>query len=305
MKIRTKSAILFLGLSLVPLLVIGKFAYENGKEAIKKNLGLAFQQLAHTQIENVENNMEEVHKSVERWSKMSIMQEVVIGDMDATIQSFLLDVKKETKNFTHISVMNSEGAVIASTLPEMLGKDFRAARADKPRVDDVHYSGISGEWEMTFVFPIKAEFAQDRTIGSLMAGWNAAALSRMVRLSTEGETEEEVKGDEDRAIVAGILWKRLELGIPLQVDATLIYINGHNGTPPTNQDKIIVSPYNTYQYKGLPRGPIANPGISAIRAAVYPKTSSYLYYLSSKNGETIFSKTLEEHNRAKTEHLPR
>src|SRR3989338_5382378 len=134
MKIRTKSAILFLGLSLVPLLVIGKFAYENGKEAIKKNLGLAFQQLAHTQIENVENNMEEVHKSVERWSKMSIMQEVVIGDMDATIQSFLLDVKKETKNFTHISVMNSEGTVIASTRPEMLGKDFRAAgRGAEPR----------------------------------------------------------------------------------------------------------------------------------------------------------------------------
>ncbi|HCI44533.1 MAG TPA: hypothetical protein DE315_03240 [Candidatus Omnitrophica bacterium] len=195
MKIRTKSILLFLGLSLIPLIGMGKFAYENGRQAIKQNLGLAFQQLAHTQIENVENNMEEVRKSVERWSKMSIMQEVVIGDMDATIQSFLLDVKKENKNFTHISVMNSEGTVIASTLPEMLGKNFRAARADKPRVDDVHYSDISGEWEVTFSFPIEAQFTQDQIIGSFMAGWNAATLSRMVHLSAGGGTEQEGKNN--------------------------------------------------------------------------------------------------------------
>ena len=92
--------------------------------------------------------------------------------------------------------MNSEGAVIASTLPEMLGKSFRAARVDNPRVDDVHYSDISREWELTFVFPIKAQFAQDQIIGSLMAGWSAAALSRMVHLSTEGSTEKgETKGN--------------------------------------------------------------------------------------------------------------
>ncbi|MBI2096953.1 MAG: endolytic transglycosylase MltG [Candidatus Sungbacteria bacterium] len=115
--------------------------------------------------------------------------------------------------------------------------------------------------------------------------------------------EEEVESDEDRATVAGILWKRLALGIPLQVDATLVYIKGESRAPLTNQDKLLPSPYNTYRYKGLPAGPIANPGLSAIRAALHPISSPYLYYLSPPNAKTIFSKTLEEHNQAKAKYL--
>ncbi len=128
--------------------------------------------------------------------------------------------------------------------------------------------------------------------------------------------EKEVVLDNDRAIAAGILWKRLDAGIPLQVDATVVYAKTQLGSGASKlgggarkngkislADTNIDSPYNTYKYRGLPQGPISNPGLSAIRAAVYPKSSPYLYYLSAPDGRTIFSRTLEEHNTAKAKYL--
>ncbi|MFY9462813.1 MAG: endolytic transglycosylase MltG, partial [Candidatus Sungiibacteriota bacterium] len=107
-----------------------------------------------------------------------------------------------------------------------------------------------------------------------------------------------------------VLWKRLNAGIPLQVDATIAYaklqITNYKlqkNIKISAVDKKINSPYNTYKYRGLPAGPIANPGLSAIRAAIYPKQSPYLYYLSAPDGRTIFSRTLDEHNAAKIKYL--
>lgn len=114
--------------------------------------------------------------------------------------------------------------------------------------------------------------------------------------------EKEIKSDTDREIVSGILWKRLQNKIPLQVDATLVYITGRKEV--YEADKKINSLYNTYYYRGLPKGPIANPGLSAIKAAIYPEQSPYWYYLSAKDdGRTIFSRTLEEHNRNRAIYL--
>lgn len=113
--------------------------------------------------------------------------------------------------------------------------------------------------------------------------------------------EKEVKSETDRKIVSGILWKRFKAGVPLQVDATLVYLTGRQEV--FEADKKINSPYNTYFYRGLPKGPIASPGLSAIRAAIFPEASSYWYYLSTKDGTTVFSKTLEEHNRNKAIYL--
>ncbi|MDI6602803.1 MAG: endolytic transglycosylase MltG [Patescibacteria group bacterium] len=115
--------------------------------------------------------------------------------------------------------------------------------------------------------------------------------------------EKEVKTKEDRELVSGILWKRLEAGIPLQVDATITYITGKKTTKISIAETQIDSPYNTYKYQGLPIGPICNPGLASILAAVYPKNSEYWYYLSTPEGKTIFSKTLQEHNIAKARYL--
>jgi len=88
--------------------------------------------------------------------------------------------------------------------------------------------------------------------------------------------EKEVKTYEDKQIVSGILWKRMGIGMPLQVDAAK----------------------ETYNFKGLPSHPICSPGLDSIRAAIYPVKTGYWFYLSAKDGRTIFSKNLAEHNRA-------
>lgn len=115
--------------------------------------------------------------------------------------------------------------------------------------------------------------------------------------------EKEVKTIEDRRLVSGILWKRLENNMPLQVDATIIYITGKRTTKISKEETQIDSPYNTYKYRGLPMGPICNPSEESIKAAINPEPSDSFYYLSLPDGKTKFSKTLEEHNKAKQEYL--
>ncbi len=116
--------------------------------------------------------------------------------------------------------------------------------------------------------------------------------------------EKEVKSDEDRAIVSGIFWKRLKDKYPLESCATIAYILGIDKWRYSIEDTRIKSPYNTYINTGLPPTPINNPGLSTIRAAIYPKESEYNFFLTDpETGATIFSKTFEEHNRNKVKYF--
>ncbi len=115
--------------------------------------------------------------------------------------------------------------------------------------------------------------------------------------------EEEARTTDSRRIVAGILWKRLSLGMPLQVDSTFSYINGKGTYDLTLDDLKIDSPYNTYLYKDLPPTPISNPGLDAINSAITPITTKYLYFLSNKSGKMYYAKTFEEHKRNKELYL--
>ena len=115
--------------------------------------------------------------------------------------------------------------------------------------------------------------------------------------------EKEVKTMEDKKIVSGILWKRMNSGMRLQVDATVLYAQNKEGLKVYTKDTQIDSPYNTYKNDGLPLGPISNPGIDSIIAAVYPTKTAYYYYLSAPDGKTIWARTLEEHNNNKIKYL--
>ncbi len=116
--------------------------------------------------------------------------------------------------------------------------------------------------------------------------------------------EKEVLTTEDKKLAAGLLWKRFELGMPLQVDSSVNYVTGKNLPAVTAADLTIDSPYNTYKHAGLPPGPISNPGRESIEAAIFPESSQYWFYLSRQDtGETVFSRTLKEHNTAKAKYL--
>lgn len=105
-------------------------------------------------------------------------------------------------------------------------------------------------------------------------------------------------------IVSGIFWDRIANGQRLESCATLAYILGESKPQYTLADTQINSPYNTYRNDGLPPTPINNPGLKAIRAALYPTKTDYNYFLSRPDtGETVFSKIYQEHLANKAKYL--
>ena len=113
--------------------------------------------------------------------------------------------------------------------------------------------------------------------------------------------EKETGVPEERADVAAVFINRLETGMKLQTDPTVIYAltKGKKdlGRPLYRKDLSVESPYNTYKYYGLPPGPICNPGREAIFAAVHPSDADYLYFVASGTGGHRFARSLKEHNR--------
>jgi UPF0755 protein len=115
--------------------------------------------------------------------------------------------------------------------------------------------------------------------------------------------EREVPKYEDKQMIADVFLKRLETSIGLQSDATVNYVTGKGLAQPSYADLEIDSPYNTYKYRGLPPGPISNPGIDSIKAVVYPTSNDYYYFLTTHEGEVIYSVDYDEHLRNKAKYL--
>lgn len=154
--------------------------------------------------------------------------------------------------------------------------------------------------KMLSTFETRFDFQMEKDIEA--TGYNLNQILTMAAI-----VERETISKEERPIVAGILFKRLEAGWPLQADATLQYVVASTKCMgvslgcswweiPTNEDKKLNSPYNTYRNTGLPPAPIANPGLVSIKAALYPEESDYWYYLHDAKGKIYYARTLEEHN---------
>ncbi len=124
-------------------------------------------------------------------------------------------------------------------------------------------------------------------------------LSEVVNVAAM--VEEETNQDVDRPLVADIIWRRLEAQWTLGIDATLLYLKADREIDA--QDLAENSPYNTRKVAGLPPGPIANPGLKSLAAAINPEANPYFFYLTSRDGETKYAITNEEHNNNKRKYL--
>lgn len=128
--------------------------------------------------------------------------------------------------------------------------------------------------------------------------WSQEANGVYKLVTLASVIEKESGNFAEQGIISSVFWNRIHKNMRLQSDPTTIYglLPNFNGNL-TRAHLNAMSPYNTYQIKGLPLGPISNPGESALKAVVNPENTNYLYFVSMGNGEHVFSETYEQHNR--------
>ena len=213
------------------------------------------------------------------------------------------------RGFSLIHVTIPEGSTVAA-IGQLLGTGFY-------RITPDGFVALARRQE-GYLFPdtyfLQANVTPANVIDRMRATFDQKILPLQADIQKSGHLqsdviimasilEAEARTTETRQIVAGILWKRIKLGMPLQVDSTLRYVTGRDSSQLTSDDLDSSSPYNTYRHKGLPPGPIDNPGLEAITDALHPKATPYLYFLSDANGVMHYAATFEQHVANKQKYL--
>jgi UPF0755 protein len=167
-----------------------------------------------------------------------------------------------------------------------------------------------------YLFPDTYSFSKDATIGQIVktmtdtfeakyttvTGPRKATLTKKEIVTIASLVEREARHDEDRPLVASVILNRYDIGMKLDIDATVQYALGYDKTKKrwwkqgiTVKDLAISSAYNTYKTASLPPTPIANPGLKALQAVVDPAESEYIFYLTDSNGINHYAQTNDEH----------
>ncbi len=204
------------------------------------------------------------------------------------------------------NLMDVAGAVQAAGLGSR-GSFLAAAAADTGLIRQWNPHAVSLEG---YLFPDTYRFSRKATPATMLGamtrrfgqvalrlGLAAPEVPRVV--TTASLVEREVHVDAERAVVAGVFENRLRLGMPLQTDPAVVYASMMRGTwtGVIHQSELHSdSPYNTYTHAGLPPGPICNPGVAALRAALHPAKTEFLYFVANADGSTRFARTMGEHS---------
>ena len=218
-------------------------------------------------------------------------------------------VEKKTKHSADdfFSLVTSEEFVDRMMIkyPNILGEEIKG--------ENVRYA-LEG-----YLFPATYPFFEknpsiESIVDVMLSNTDKVVTSYVDLLQAEGKSvhwlltfasllEEEATAQTDRATIASVFYNRIEEGMPLQTDPTVLYAKGTHKDRVLFEDLEFDSPYNTYQNKGLPPGPIANSGKSSIDAALDPSDTDYFYFLADKKGTNHFSVTYDEHLRKIEEFL--
>jgi UPF0755 protein len=141
----------------------------------------------------------------------------------------------------------------------------------------------------------------DKKLAGLPTDWPEKLKQRGLTfhqlMTVASMIEREVVDDEERPLVAGVIYNRMKIGMKLQIDATVQYALDKPKDRLFEKDLLIDSPYNTYKIAGLPPGPIASPSLKSIEAALYPAESNYLFYVTKGDGtqKHVFAETYDQH----------
>lgn len=207
-----------------------------------------------------------------------------------TVISLALRFARGDTELDALTVVIPEGSTVRE-ISTRLGVEL--PRSEEGYLFPDTYAFLPGTSPEVIVERMRARYEEQ--VGPLRDAIRASGRGEEEIVIMASILEKEARLTETRRIVAGILWKRLDMGMPLQVDAVFGYIHDTETYNPTFKDLEVDSPYNTYKYRGLPPGPINNPGVDALKAALNPTKSPYLYYLTGKDGTMHYARTFDEH----------
>src|SRR3989344_824964 len=202
-----------------------------------------------------------------------------------------------------------EGATVAG-MARIFAPQFQRFDKDRFVRDATQFEGhlfpdtyffMPNATDQTVIESLRNNFEQQMAALEEKYGTSTRSREDIVKMASILEREAEIH--QDRRMIAGVLWRRLDRGMALQVDAVFLYTLGRTTFDLTMKDLTSDSPYNTYKYKGLPPTPIGSPSLDSLIAAMTPIKNDYVFYLADRNHVTHYSKTYEEHLRKKRLYL--